>query len=251
VLRWAVIVEFDVSLTKEQYERYRSQLNLPGMSEDAQDRLLKGIVAVVGLNPCGMHAAKFLAEVGLGRLVLVSTDNEQTPEFAASFQQLKNCSPDIVVTQQHWSFNSADAEALFTQVDVVVDGLENWQHKLAASDLCMQLRKPLIHAGGSGFRFQVYTMLPNRSACLRCVFPEIGIDDVPLTPTEAGALSPVSAMIGSLQALEALKLVAKVGASQGNELWKFDWLSGEFETIRGLDPRFDCPDCGRNAGRNG
>ena len=111
----------------------------------------------------------------------------------------------------------------------------------------MQVKKPLIHAGGGGFRFQVYTMLPSKSACLRCVLPEIGMDDVPLTTMEFGALEPVAAMIGALQAVEGIKVVAKVGASQGNELWKFDWLSGEFETIRGLDPRSDCPDCGRYA----
>ena len=76
------------------------------------------------------------------------------------------------------------------------------------------------------------------------------MDDVPLTPTDTSTLAPVSAMIGALQALETIKIVARLGASQGNELWKFDWLSGEFETVRGLDPRFDCPDCGRNSRGN-
>lgn len=160
-----------------------------------------------------------------------------------------NSQVDTRVHTQNWQFNSADAEALFRQVDAVIDGLNNWQHKLVASDLCMQLGKPLIHAGGAGFRYQVYTMAPPKSACLRCVFPEVGMDDVPLTPTDANTLSPVAAMVGALQALEAIKIVAKLGATQGNELWKFDWLSGEFETIRGLDPRFDCPDCGRHLRR--
>jgi adenylyltransferase/sulfurtransferase len=236
-----------VTLSQEQFERYRNQLALPGMSEQAQSRLLAGTVAVVGLSSWGSLAAQYLADVGIGRLIAADDQEETLKRLDQSLKRSSRNNPDTQITLKQWRFNATEAEPLLSGAHAVVDGLENWQHKLIISDLCMQLKKPLVHAGGSGFRFQVYTMMPLKSACLRCVFPEVGMDDVPLTPTDTSTLSPVSAMIGALQALETIKIVAKLGASQGNELWKFDWLSGEFETVRGLDPRFDCPDCGRNA----
>jgi molybdopterin/thiamine biosynthesis adenylyltransferase len=228
-------------------KRYRRQVELPGMSAQAQERLLGATVAIAGVNAWGMQAAKQLCEVGVGHLIIADSNRGALAEMELHLSWARERGGDTRGTFKQWLFNTAEAESLFQQSDVVVDGLDDWQHKLVASDLCMQLRKPLVHAGGSGFRFQVYTMLPHKSACLRCVLPEVGMDDVPLTAIDPTTLAPVSAMIGALQSLEAIKVAAKVGATQGNELWKFDWLSGEFETVRGLDPRFDCPDCGRNA----
>lgn len=78
--------------------------------------------------------------------------------------------------------------------------------------------------------------------------PVVGIDDFPHTtrkiPGQKPELLPVHGMIGSLMALEAIKVLTRLGVSQGNEMLKFDGFSGEFEIIRGLDPRHDCPDCG-------
>jgi molybdopterin-synthase adenylyltransferase len=148
-----------------------------------------------------------------------------------------------------WKVDGHDAESIFSEFDVIIDGLTNWQEKLLVSDVCMHINKPLVHAGGSGFRYQLFTMVPSRSACLRCAFPMAGIDDVPMQPPEHKSIAAVLGMIGAWQAVEAIKLIGKIGAIQGNELTKIDWLSGEFETIRGLDARKDCPDCGR-AGRS-
>jgi len=252
IIRWQVFYNVEhgwniVTLSQEQFERYRRQLALPGMSEQAQSRLLAGTVAVVGIKSWGALAAQYLADIGLGKLLVADDRQETLTQLDNYIKRPSRNNPDTQITLKHWHFNAGEAEALLSGVDAVVDGLDNWQHKLIVSDLCMQMKKPLVHAGGSGFRFQVYTMMPLKSACLRCVFPEVGMDDVPLTPTDSSTLAPVSAMIGALQALETIKIVAKIGASQGNELWKFDWLSGEFETVRGLDPRFDCPDCGRSS----
>ncbi|HEY9772902.1 MAG TPA: HesA/MoeB/ThiF family protein [Planktothrix sp.] len=233
------------ALTKEQFERFRQQLALPGMSAAAQARLLAGHVVIVGIKSWGASVAKYLADVGIGRLTIADESSRNLAELNMSMIEYLKKNPDLRMELKQWDFKPSEAEQLFGPADLIVDGLENWQHKLIASDFCMHMKKPLVHAGGSGFRFQVYTMIPGKSACLRCAFPEVGMDDVPLTDTDTTSLSPIASMIGALEALEAIKVIGKVGASQGNEMWKFDWLSGEFETVRGLNPHYDCPDCGR------
>lgn len=232
-------------LSREQFERYRKQLSLPGMSEDAQRRLLAGRVTVLGINSWGAFAARFLIETGIGTVVAVDDSVERLKQLKDSLDHLLSKNPDVSLQLRTWRYDASEAEALFADADVLVDGFDNWQHKISTSDICMQRKKSLIHAGGNGFRFQIYAMVPPRSACLRCVLPEVGIDDPPIGSPDTFTLSPVAAMLGGLQAFEAIKLVGRLGATQGNELWKFDLLSGELETIHGLDPRADCPDCGQ------
>ncbi len=215
---------------------------LPGMSAEVLGRLSGGSVLITGVQSSGVIAAKHLVEAGVGKVWLVDED----PKVLASAYKLAEAvSSQSQVFCRAWKVDAHDAETVFSQCDVIIDGLSNWQEKLLVSDVCMHIGKPLVHAGGSGFRYQFFTMCPSRSACLRCAFPMAGIDDVPLTPPEHKSIAAVLGIVGAWQALEAIKLIAKIGAIQGNELTKIDWLSGEFETIRGLDPRPDCPDCGR------
>ncbi len=217
------------------------QLALPGMSTDVLSRLSAGSVLVAGVQSSGLVAAKYLVEAGVGKVWLVDEDPKA---LSSAYKSVEGLSESEVICRA-WKVDGHDAESIFSESDVVIDGLSNWQEKLLVSDVCMHIGKPLVHAGGSGFRYQLFTMCPSRSACLRCAFPLAGIDDVPLQPPEHKSIATVLGIIGAWQALEAIKLIAKIGAIQGNELTKIDWLSGEFETIRGLDPRKDCPDCGR------
>ncbi|HEY9713130.1 MAG TPA: ThiF family adenylyltransferase [Chroococcales cyanobacterium] len=234
-----------IVLTQEQERRYQKQLALPGMSQQAQERLLTGNVLILGIESNGAIAAQYLVDAGLGSITLVDRDPKALAVLYRQICETPHGNPDAQVTCKAVKFSADNAETLFGEHDVVIDGLHDWQDKLIASDVAMHLGKPLIHAGGSGFRFQLFNMQPGKSACLRCAFPMAGIDDVPLLPVEGGQLSPVVGMVGAWQALEAIKLIARLGASQGNELTKVDWLSGESEIIRGLDPRDDCPDCKR------
>lgn len=226
-----------------QTPKSKQELALPGVDRSALERLSHGSVLIAGVQLSGVVAAQHLAEAGFGKICLIDEDPKS---LSAAFKIVDAISESNVVCRA-WKVDGHDAESIFSECDVVIDGLANWQDKLLASDVCMQLGKPLIHAGGSNFRYQLFTMRPLRSACLRCAFPLAGIDDVPLEPAEHKPIAAVLGMIGAWQAVEAIKLVAQLGATQGNELTKIDWLSGELETIRGLDPRKDCPDCGRRA----
>ena len=202
-------------------------------------------VLILGNGGTRNKTATHLALAGVGKIVLAG---EGMPILETSLKEILNSLPNKQNTTKfalrETVFDAHLAEALIGDVDLVIDCLADWQDKLLASDVCMNLRKTLMHSGGSGMRFQIYAMRPGKSACLRCALPLAGIDDVPLLPEAGQCFEPIVAMLAAMQALETIKILARIGVSQGNELLKFDGLSGEFEVIRGLDPRRDCPDCG-------
>jgi adenylyltransferase/sulfurtransferase len=203
-------------------------------------------VLVLGVGWSGIKVAAHLAQANVGKIILVDHDKSVLKAAAETIQ--KGVQPGTITefVCHELDFDAHFAEELIADVTLVVDCLANWQDKLLASDVCMQLRKTLIHAGpsGNGMRFQIYAMRPGKSACLRCAFPLAGIDDVPLIPESNEQFEPIVAMVAAMQSLEAIKIMSRLGVSQGNELLKFDGLSGEFEIIRGLDPQHGCPDCG-------
>ena len=234
-----------ISLTDDQKKKYQKQLAMPGLTEDCQARLMKARILILGATETAFVCADHLMRLGTGHLELAGASHYDMHLLAERLDVLHPQPTDTHVSVADRTFDAHDSEELIASFDVVVDGLNDWQLKLVASDACMHLSKPLVHVGGEGFRYQLYTMRPGRSACLRCVFPRIGIDDFPKAQDENALFSPVQGVLGALQAIEAAKLAANFGASQGNELFKFDFLSGEMEMITGLDGVADCPDCGK------
>jgi adenylyltransferase/sulfurtransferase len=214
------------------------------MTKEAQARLLRGKVVVLGNFGTGTVAAKVLCQAGIGQLTLVDLSPKQLAKSSRSIKDRNQVAGDTEITLKAIALTDSKTEELLRQNNLAIDALEDWQEKLTLSDMCMSTRTPLIHTGVAGFRYQLFSMLPGKSACLRCALPLAGIDDVPREPLKLGKVGAVLEMAGAWQAIEAIKLIAKVGATQGNELFKFDCLSGEFEIIRGLDPQSDCPDCG-------
>jgi len=212
-------------LNQEQLARYREQLCVPGMTRQAQARLLQGRVLILGANPLAAATSRNLIEVGVGLVKVVDESDGALEEVSLTVAPNSITSLDTEFSTHVHEFSSDELEALVNEFDVVVDSAEDWQHKLLMSDICMSTKRPLIHAGVIGFRFHIYSMLPGRSACLRCALPAIGIDEVPLEPPDAGVFRPVSELVGSWQSIETIKLVGELGVTQGNELFKFDCLS--------------------------
>lgn len=186
----------------------------------------KANVLVIGSSAWKKSLLRGLRQSGIGKIFLVDADR----------------------SKQSWM--PASIEKSVRQANVVIDALSDWQKKQALSDICMDCERTLIHCGVTGFRFQIYTMIPGRSACLRCALPLAGIDEVPLQPTNEETMDAVIELAAAWQSLETVKCLAKIGVVQGNELFKFDCLSGELEIIRGLDANRDCPDCGRKIARH-
>lgn len=230
------------------------------MNERRQLALLSSEVVVIGLSAPGTVCATHLAQAGVGHLTLVDSGIVARSDLASHllFTASDVGSPRAEVVKRHLlehgnglsisakveRFDPHNAEDILSKADVVIESVENWQEKLLASDSCMRLAKPLIHCGLLSFSFHVFTMLPGKSACLRCVFASLGLEDFPFEGT-GGELGAVAGLAGSFQAAEAIKLITSIGQVSGNHLLRFDVLRSEFDDMTELTGRPDCPDCGR------
>ncbi len=253
-------------LTPEQLERYRNQLSLPGMGEKAQSKLSNSRVLVAGLSGSGATAAQLLAVAGIGKIglldntvvaeadlnrdILSSGESIGTKRIGSAKSRLNQLNPHCEIELYEAQLDAHNAERLLAPYNLIIDGLDDWQEKLLASDTAMHLGIPMIHCGITGFQFQVFTMVPGRSACLRCLFHQIGREDLSRQDIPALNFGPAAAMAGSLQASEAIHLIAELGVTGCDELIQFDCLRREYYAVRELGPRADCPDCGRFSNRN-
>lgn len=248
-------------LFNEQKERFKSQLALPGMNETRQERLFNANVVIIGLNPVGTNCAKNLAQAGVGHLTLIDPGLVQTsdlsshnifcvddinkPKVDVVRRHLQELNPEIVVRNCFYKFDAHNADKHLEESDLATEALDNWQDKLLASDCCMHTKTPLIHSGLMMFSFHVFCMIPGRSACLRCVFARLGLEDFPPEGFNHGVLGAVASLAGAFQAAEAIKLITQIGTVSGNHLLRFDILRSEFDDMTELVGRSDCPDCGR------
>jgi adenylyltransferase/sulfurtransferase len=210
------------------------------MSEKAQLRLLNSQVIILGLGTLGKICAQHLALFGIGKLVLVDSDIASVKTIKKELEALND---DIQIIAKTINFDAHNGEELIKGSHVVIDCLNDWQQKALASDICMHINIPLIHAGIDQFKFHVFTMIPKKSACLRCVFGSMGLEDLAHKKQNTSVFRPVLVMAGSYQASEAIKLIAKIGTTPGNHLISYDSLRHEVDESIQLGPQADCPDC--------
>jgi molybdopterin-synthase adenylyltransferase len=247
-----------VTLSDQELERYSRQLILPEWSGAAQERLKAASAIVVGAGALGSPAATYLAAAGVGRIGVVDDDavelsnlNRQPLHFSPDISLLKAdnarvklsaLNPDVIVEGYPARVDAENAAAIVTGADVVVDCSDTFATRYVVNDACCALGIPLVEAGVLGFDGMVLAIRPGQSACYRCAFPvEPEPGSVP-SCREAGVLGPVAGIVGSIQALEALKLLAGVGEPLTDRLLQVDGATLEF-TLVATERRPDCPAC--------
>jgi molybdopterin/thiamine biosynthesis adenylyltransferase len=233
-------------------DRYSRQLVLPEWSEAAQRRLAAASVLVVGAGALGSPVATYLAGAGVGRLGIVDdgdvelsnlhrqhlhfTPDLGVPKAHSAASKLKFLNPDIVVEP----YQAAFAPAMVEGQDLVVDCTDSFAVRYAVNAACCAAGVPLVEAGVVGMTGLVMAIRPGRTACYRCAFPREPVDSP--SCAEAGVLGPAAGVIGSLQALEALKLLAGLPALTDAFL-QFDLAALDVLRVA-VRRRDDCPDCG-------
>ena len=247
-------------------ERYSRHLRLPQVGVDGQKRLESARMLLVGAGGLGSPAAFYLAAAGVGFLRLVDDDcvdrsNLQrqilhtdagigTAKVESASQRLTALNPRVHVDAVQARINVDNVESLLRDVDVVIDGADNFPTRYLLSDACVRLGKPLVYGAVHRFEGQVSVFDAGRhrgqAPCYRCLFPEPpSAEDAP-NCAEAGVLGVLPGIIGLLQATEALKLVLDVGRSLSGRLLQFDALQLRFNEIR-LSPDPDCIVCAPGA----
>src|SRR5438046_196691 len=252
----------DTGLTKEELQRYSRHLIMPVVTTARQKRLKAALVLCMGAGGLGSPAALYLAAAGVGRLGLVDFDRVDltnlqrqilhgTKDIGRSKREsardrLRDINPDTEVELHACRLSSENAEQIVADYDVIVDGSDNFATRYLSNDVCVFASKPNVY--GSVFRFEGQTTVfaPYLGGpCYRCLFPEPPPPDSVPNCAQAGVLGVLPGIIGTLQAVEAIKLIVGIGEPLIGRLLHFDALKVKFRELNlRRDPQ--CPVCGEN-----
>jgi molybdopterin/thiamine biosynthesis adenylyltransferase len=243
-------------LSEAEIERYSRQLVLPEWGAAAQLALSEASVLVIGAGALGSPVALYLAGAGVGRMGLVDDDAVElsnlhrqllhfTPDLGvakaeSAAAKLRYLNPDVVVEPYQMHVDAENASALLEGQDLVVDCSDSFATRYAVNAACCAARVPLVEAGVLGMSGLVMSIKPGRTACYRCAFPAAP-EDAPRC-ADAGVLGPAAGVVGSLQALEAMKLLTGVAPAITDGFLQVDLASADFLRVK-VSRRGDCPDC--------
>src|SRR5277367_3796980 len=248
-----------VTLSKEEVMRYSRHLIMPEVGMEGQLKIKQAKVLCIGTGGLGAPLGLYLAAAGVGRIGLVDFDVVDTtnlqrqvlfgtsdvgrPKTEAAAERLRNLNPDIQIDTFETQLTSANALELFKDYDIIVDGTDNFPTRYLVNDACILLGKPNVY--GSIFRFegQVTIFGVPDGPCYRCLYPEPPPPGLVPSCAEGGVLGVLPGIVGSLQALETIKLILGKGESLSGRLVLFDALAMKFRELK-LKKNAHCPVCG-------
>jgi molybdopterin/thiamine biosynthesis adenylyltransferase/rhodanese-related sulfurtransferase len=251
------------TLDSDQRSRYQRHLLLPEVGEAGQQRLLESKVLLLGAGGLGSPAALYLAAAGVGKIGIVDMDVVDSSNLQRQIlhnldrvgdrkvdsakKTLTAMNPDIDVITYDVRLGADNVLEIIDSYDVIVDGTDNFPTRYLLNDAALIKKIPVVH--GSIFRFegQATVFYPYEGPCYRCLVPEPPPADLAPSCAEAGVLGVLPGIIGSIQAVEAIKLLLKLGDPLVGRLLAYDALEQTFRTFRiRRDP--ECPVCGEHAG---
>lgn len=244
-----------MELTQTELERYSRQIRIPELGVEGQNKLKNSKVMVAGVGGLGGIASMYLAAAGVGYIRLVddgllelSNLNRQLPyvekdlgrpKVEAAAERLRSLNSDVTVEAIREKIVEDTVDRLVRDVDVVVDGLDNFAARLLLNDKCVEYGIPFVHGAVMSFEGRLMTILPGKSPCLRCIVPE------PPQITEViPVIGPVPGVIGSLEALETIKLLTGVGSPLIGKILIFSGLDMEFMKVH-VAKSPGCPVCSK------
>jgi adenylyltransferase/sulfurtransferase len=239
--------------------RYSRQLLLPGFGAATQQRLRDGRVLVVGAGGLGSPVILYLAAAGVGTLGIVDNDvvdltNLQRQivhgmgdighsKVASAADAVGEMNPGVHVVRHEDRLGADNVMQLIAEYDVIVDGVDNFAARFLLNDACVLAEKTLVEAGILRFGGLVMTIKGGESACYRCVFSEPPPLGAVPSCSEAGVLGSVAAVVGGLQANEAIKVLTGIGEPLFDRLLQFDALRTEFYEVP-VERSAGCAVCG-------
>jgi len=250
------------TLTPEQRNRYQRHLLLPEVGEKGQQNLLDAKVLMLGAGGLGSPSALYLAAAGVGnigiidmdvvdasniqRQILHNMDRVGERKVDSAKKTLTAMNPDLNVATYDVRLGADNVLDIIDGYDVIVDGTDNFPTRYLVNDASLLKKIPVVH--GSIFRFegQVTVFDPYNGPCYRCMIPEPPPAELAPSCAEAGVLGVSPGIVGSIQALETLKIILGIGETLVGRLLAFDALEESFRTFKvRRDPQ--CPACGENA----
>jgi molybdopterin/thiamine biosynthesis adenylyltransferase/rhodanese-related sulfurtransferase len=247
-----------VVLSSDQRNRYQRHLLLPEVGEAGQQKLLESKVLMLGAGGLGSPAALYLAAAGVGtigivdmdvvdasnlqRQILHNMDRVGMRKVDSAKLALEAINPDVTVVTYDMRIGADNIVELFREYDLVVDGTDNFPTRYLVNDASLVTNTPVVH--GSIFRFegQATVFNPHVGPCYRCIVPEPPPPELAPSCAEAGVLGVLCGIIGSIEAVEAIKMLLGIGNPLVGRLLAYDSLEEEFRTFKvRRDP--NCPAC--------
>jgi adenylyltransferase/sulfurtransferase len=231
----------------EEVARYERQFSLAGFGPEAQERLKRGSVLVIGAGGLGCPALLYLAAAGVGRITVVDPDRVEISNLQrqvlytdadagelkapSAARRLRALNPWIVVETRAERFSRENALKLLACCDVAIDGTDNFATRYLVNDACVLAGKPFVYGAVQGFEGQVSVFNWRGGPTYRCLFPEPPAPGTVPNCAEAGVLGVLPGLIGTIQAAEAIKLLSGVGQPLSGRVMLWDALRMEVRFV--------------------
>ncbi len=249
-----------MAFTNEQIERYSRHIILSEVGAKGQKKLFNARVLVIGAGGLGAPAAMYLTAAGIGtigiadadevelsnlqRQIIHTTKDVGKAKVLSAKETMEALNPDVRVNTYRIFVNSQNIRELIRDYDFIIDGTDNFPTKFLINDACVLEKKPFSHAGIIRFQGQLMTYVPDKGACYRCVFREVPPKDAVPTCKQAGVIGAVGGVIGSLQAMEAIKYILGTGELLTGSLLTYDALTMDFRKVKLPSNTCHCAVCG-------
>ncbi len=246
--------------TPDQAKRYSRHIIMPQIGGKGQRKLLDAKVLLIGAGGLGSPVALYLAAAGVGTLGIVDFDvvditNLQRQilhhthdigrlKVVSAAESIGEINPDVHVVQHREQLSSENALELMRPYDIVVDGSDNFPTRYLVNDATVMLGKPCVHGSIFLFEGQAATFVPGKG-CYRCLYPTPPPPGMVPNCSEAGVLGVLPGIVGSIQAVETIKLILGLGNTLTGRLLLFDALNMEFRQVK-VRRNPNCPVCGDN-----
>jgi len=247
------------SMTETELDRYSRHILLREIGGQGQSKLRKAKVLVVGAGGLGSPILSYLAAAGVGtigvidddlvslsnlqRQVLFDEDHLDYPKVFAVKDKIKKLNPFIDILPFNRRLTTLEAELLFIEFDLIVDGSDNYSTRQVVNLACVKLNKPLVSGAISQWEGQVSIFNETKnSACYACIFPIEPADGLAPNCAEGGVMGALPGIIGSVMASEVIKKITGAGVNLTNKLMIFDALNNEFSKIN-IKKNIDCKIC--------
>lgn len=245
-------------LTSDELQRYSRQVMLEEIGFEGMEKIRSAKVCVVGAGGIGNPVITQLVAMGIGSLRIVDRDVIEVTNLhrqhlytdddigrvkvEAAAERLHKLNPGVQIEAVPTSVTKFTAESIVKGFDVVIDALDSVDARYALNDACIKNSIPLIYAGAIGVTGSVSTILPNKSACLRCMFPELNEDEMPACSTE-GVHPSILYLVAGIQVSEAVKIIKGEEPTLVNKLLYMDLSELSFDKVQ-MHRQQECPSCG-------
>ena len=249
------------NFSNEQIERYSRHIILTEVGGLGQTKLLESKILVIGAGGLGSPAALYLAAAGVGTLgiidhdtvdisnlqrqILHGTSDVGQSKVVSAKATLNEINPDVEIVMYQQRLSSENVFQLFEDYDLVIDGCDNFPTRYLINDACVMMGKPNIHGSIFQFEGQVTIFYPGKGPCYRCLYPSPPPPGMAPSCQEAGVFGVLPGIVGSVQAVEAIKVLLEIGDPLIGQLLLFDALGMSFKRMK-LHQDSECPICGAN-----